>query len=513
MDDTLLAAVDLGSNSFRLSVARVLRDGGREQVHTIDRLKDAVQLAAGLTATNTLDAAVVERAIAVLQRYGERLKGFHPDRVRAVATNTFRVARDADAILQRAQTALGFPIEVISGQEEARLIYAGVVGELSKSDAHRLVMDIGGGSTEIILGKGHAPLHLASLALGCVTYTRHFFPDGRITAARFARARLAARRELEGIARIYRRTGWQQAYGSSGTAKGLLAILLEGGLSERGITLDGLLALQARLIQAGQVAVEHLPGIKPARAPVLAGGLAIMLAAFEELKIEMMLTGDGALRAGVLADLLGRRMEHDKREETVEWLLRRYDVDVQQAQRVRELALRLLKDLDLEREATDELARTLAWAASLHEIGLSITRSNYHLHSAYILAHADMPGFSNDDQAQLSWLAQGHQGKPNRLENGAGLFNKHFKPAQSHWLALLSLRLAVLLCRRRETLETLPLQLRRKANRVTIQADARWLQARALTAYSLRAEVKYWHKSGLHGVQAELIQSSPKCRR
>jgi len=504
MNDALLAAVDLGSNSFRLSVARVFRDGGREQVHTIDRLKDAVQLAAGLTASNTLDAAVVERAIAVLRRYGERLKGFHPDRVRAVATNTFRVARDADAILQRAQTALGFPIEVISGQEEARLIYAGVAGELPPSDAHRLVMDIGGGSTELILGKGHAPLHLASLALGCVTYTRHFFPDGRITAARFARARLAARRELEGIARIYRCTGWQQAYGSSGTAKGLLAILLEGGLSERGITLDGLLALQARLVSAGQVVVEHLPGIKPARAPVLAGGLAIMLAAFEELKIDVMLTGDGALRAGVLADLLGRRMEHDKREETVAWLLRRYDVDVQQAQRVRELALHLFKDLALD-EATDDLSRTLAWAASLHEIGLSITRSNYHLHSAYILAHADMPGFSNDDQAQLSWLAQGHQGKASRLENGAGLFNKHFKPAHSHWLALLSLRLAVLLCRRRETLETVPLQLRRKANRVTIQVDDPWLQAHALTAYSLRAEMKGWCKAGLHGVQVELI--------
>jgi len=176
-------------------------------------------------------------------------------------------------------------------------------------------------------------------------------------------------------------------------------------------------------------------------------------------------------------------------------------------QRVRELALRLFKDLDLGREATDELTRTLAWAASLHEIGLSITRSNYHLHSAYILAHADMPGFSNDDQAQLSWLAQGHQGKPDRLENGTGLFNKHFKPVQAHWLALLSLRLAVLLCRRRETLETVPLQLRRKANCVTIQVDARWLQARALTAYSLRAEVRYWRKSDLHGVQAELITS------
>jgi len=505
--DSLLAAVDLGSNSFRLSIGRVVQQDGAVQVCQLDRQKETVRLAAGLDADLNLDDAAIARAVKVLKRFGERLRGFPDSRVRAVATNTFRVARNTHEFLPRAEAALGFPIEVISGQEEARLIFSGVSHSLPLLDTQRLVVDIGGGSTEIILGKGHVPLHLASLALGCVTYTRRFFPDGRITASRFARARLAARRELEGIARVYRRTGWQQAYGSSGTAKGLLAILLEGGLSERGITREGLLALQARLIQAGQVEVERLPGIKPARAPVLAGGLAIMLAAFEELKIDVMLTGDGALRAGVLADLLGRRMEHDKREETVAWLLRRYDVDVQQSQRVRELALRLFKDLDLGREATEDLTRTLAWAASLHEIGLSITRSNYHLHSAYILAHADMPGFSNDDQAQLAWLAQGHQGKPDRPENGAGLFNKHFKPAQAHWLALLSLRLAVLLCRRRETLETMPLQLRRKANRVTIQMDARWLQARALTAYSLRAEARYWRKSGLHGVQAELIAS------
>jgi len=513
MNDTLFAAVDLGSNSFRLSVARLLHHDGREQLHTIDRLKDAVQLAAGLTAQHTLETTVVERAIGVLRRYGERLQGFAPERVRAVATNTFRVARNADEILQYAQMALGFPIEVISGQEEARLIYAGVSGELPPSDAHRLVIDIGGGSTEIILGKGHAPLHLASLALGCVTYTRQFFPDDRITAQRFAQARLAARRELEGIARIYRRTGWQQVYGSSGTAKGLLAILLEGGLSERGITLAGLLALQTRLIEQGRVVVEHLPGIKPARAPVLAGGLAIMLAAFEELQIDVMLTGDGALRAGVLADLLGRRSEHDKREETAQWMLRRYDVDIPQAQRVQDVALRLFKELACADESPDEsshveLTRTLAWAASLHEIGLSITRSNYPLHSAYILAHADMPGFSNDDQNLLAWLVRGHQGKIGQAAQsvtaalaGTGV---HFKPARPHWLALLCLRLATLLCRKRETLTDLPLHVQRQAHRVSIEVDARWLQTHALTDYSLRSEVQAWGKSSQHGLQVTL---------
>jgi len=324
MDDALFAAVDLGSNSFRLSVARMVcgqeAHGMPPQIQTTERLKDAVRLAAGLDADNTLAAPEVARAVAVLKRYGERLRGFDPARVRAVATNTFRVARNTGAVLQQAQTALGFPIEVISGEEEARLIYAGVSGELPPSNTPRLVMDIGGGSTEVILGRGAAPLHLASLGLGCVTHTRRFFPDGHLTARRFDQARLTALREFEAIAPTYRRTGWREAYGSSGTAKGLNAILREGGLSDAitaddtragdtaagGMTVHGLLALQERLVQEGQVIPEHLPGIKPARAPVLAGGLAIMLAAFEALKIERMLTGDGALRAGVLRSLLAR---------------------------------------------------------------------------------------------------------------------------------------------------------------------------------------------------------------
>jgi len=330
MDDALFAAVDLGSNSFRLSVARMVcgqeAHGMPPRIQTTERLKDAVRLAAGLDADNTLAAPEVARAVAVLKRYGDRLRGFDPARVRAVATNTFRVARNTGAVLQQAQAALGFPIEVISGEEEARLIYAGVSGELPPSNALRLVMDIGGGSTEVILGRGAAPLHLASLGLGCVAHTRRFFPDGRLTARRFDQARLAALREFEAIAPAYRRTGWFDAYGSSGTAKGLNAILREGGLigdtttddtAAGGMTARGLLALQERLVQEGQVIPEHLPGIKPARAPVLAGGLAIMLAAFEALKIDRMLTGDGALRAGVLRSLLARSRVGDTPARTV----------------------------------------------------------------------------------------------------------------------------------------------------------------------------------------------------
>lgn len=488
--DYLLAAVDLGSNSFRLSIARVVQHNGHAQIYAIDRLKDAVQLAAGLTSHKTLEPAVVERAIDVLKRYGERLEGFNPSRVRAVATNTFRVARDTAPILARAEAALGFPIEVISGQEEARLIYSGVNSELPPSPNNRLVIDIGGGSTEVVLGKNYKPLHLSSLAMGCVSYTKQFFPDGRITAQRMGKARLAARRELESISETYRHVGWEQAYGSSGTAKGLLAILAEGGISARGITLEGMEALQQRLIDDGQVIMEHLPGIKPARATVLSGGLAIMMAAFEELKIDLMLPGEGALRAGVLYDLLGRRSEHDKREETVQLLLQRYDIDSQQAQRVHDIATQLFQTLAPQDEDAPDMARALSWAGRLHEIGMSITSESYHLHSAYILGHADMPGFSNDDQSLLAWLANGHQGKVTRMGS------LYPGPSRSQWKALLCLRLAVLLCRRREHLDILPIQLRSENESLAILADANWLDTHALSDYSLRAEVKEWRKAG-----------------
>lgn len=482
----LLAAVDLGSNSFRLSIGRVVQNNGKAQIYAVDRLKESVQLAAGLDAYKNLDASAVNRALAVLKRYGERLEGFHPNRVRAVATNTFRVARNAAEILPLAEAALGFPIEVISGAEEARLIYSGVANELAPSTDKRLVIDIGGGSTEAILGQSHEPLYLASLGMGCVSYSRRFFPDGRITAQRMEEAKMAARDELQGIARKYRKAGWKQAYGSSGTAKGLLAILAESGMSQKGITLDGMEKLQAKLIKDGKVIMQNLPGIKPTRAPVLPGGLAIMMAAFQELKIDFMLPGEGALRVGVLYDLLGRDSDHDKRDETVTLYQKRYHLDVKQANRVRLIALQLFEQLGAEGDEKEEVTQALGWAASLHEVGLSITPANYHRHSAYILQHADMPGFSNDDQALLAWLALGQQGKLKK--NG-------YPATQLQWLALLCLRLATLLCRRREDLDLLPLSLEIKGTAVKAKAAKSWLASHALSAYSLQRESYDWSKT------------------
>ena len=487
--DNRLASIDLGSNTFRLSIGRIVRHGDTAQIYAEDKLRELVALANGLDEHKRIDAATVDQALAALRRFGERLRGFPPANVRAVATNTFRVARNAAEILPAAERALGFPIEIISGQEEARLIYLGVIQDLPPSDHRRLVIDIGGGSTEFIIGQGDQPLELASLELGCTTWTRQFFPQGRITDARMRQAVLAARGAIESIASRYRGMGWQEAYGSSGTAKGLLAILTENGLSDRDITLSGMERLRDALVDAGQVRLQDWAGLKPERVPVLPGGLAIMIAAFQELGIDRMRAGDGALRVGVLHDLLGRDTHRDQRDETVRQMTRRYQLDTAQAGHVRDLALRLFDQLGpLAGPDTPELRRGLGWTADLHEIGLAIARDDYHKHSAYILEHADMPGFSRDDQQLLAFLSLGHQGRLAKV--------RCYLPDRARWLALCCLRLAVLLLRRREPLGALSLRLRAQDQRIALDIPANWLAARPLSGLQLRKEASIWRKAG-----------------
>lgn len=487
--DHLLAAVDLGSNSFRLSVGRVVQQNGLAHIYAIDKLRESVRLAAGLDEHMNLDEDAIGRAVQVLERFGERIRHFHPNSVRAVATNTFRIARNLDALLPRAEAALGFPIEVISGQEEARLIFSGISNELPPSTNRRLMIDIGGGSTEVIIGKGFAPMHLSSLFMGCVSFTRQFFPDGRITDERMDQAMLAARRQFEGISRQYRRTGWQEAYGSSGTAKGLIAVLEQGGMSERGITLDGLMKLRKKLVRDGRVILDELPGLKYDRSLVLAGGLAIMLAAFQELGIKVMHAGEGALRVGVLYDLLGRESAHDKREETVRRFMKRYHVDTRQAERMERIAMHLFRQLPLEEGMErEELRRALRWAALLHECGLSIAHDDYHKHSAYILENADMPGFSRVDQRLLALLVLGHNGKLSKV--------KARNPGHATWLTLLCLRLAVLLLRRRTDVPELPITVAARDNQLAVSVSGQWLREHPLSDYSLQSEQHEWRKAG-----------------
>lgn len=484
----LLAAVDLGSNSFRLSIGRVAEQNGAKHIYQIDRLKETVRLAAGLDASKNLNKEAIDRAVEVLQRFGERLRSFHPDRVRAVATNTFRVARNIADFLPLAEAALGFPIEVIAGREEARLIYTGVSHTLPISPEKRLVIDIGGGSTEVIIGKGDEPILTSSLYMGCVSFSQKFFPGGRIDAQAMKQAELAARREIEVITKPYRKMGWDTAYGSSGTAKALLAILTDGKLTTGGITRDGLDRLKAKLIRAGRVIPSELPGIKVDRTDVLTGGLAIMSAFFDEMHVDTMTTGDGALRLGVLVDMAGREESHDRRDESVTAFIKRYHVDTRQASRVKRTALSLFESLFPDRGEQDELRHTLSWAADLHEVGISIAQAGYHKHSAYILNNADMPGFSRVDQLHLGLLALVHTGK---LTKGQSLVKN-----RDQWLAILCLRLAVLLCRRREDVTHLPLSVSTQGNSILCKVDKKWLATHPLTDFSLHGEESEWSKVG-----------------
>jgi len=482
----LLAAVDLGSNSFRLSIGRVSVQNGVKHIYQIDRLKETVRLAAGLNAAKILDDVSIEKAIEVLHRFGERLRSFHPERVRAVATNTFRVARNVPDFLPRAEAALGFPIEVIAGREEARLIYTGVSHTLPASIDKRLVIDIGGGSTEVIIGKGDEPLLISSLYMGCVSYSRQFFPDGVVDAHSMKMAEVAARRELEVITKPYRKMGWSAAFGSSGTAKALFAILKEGHLSDNGITLEGLTRLRDKIIKAGRAIPEDLPGMKVERADVLPGGLAIMRAFFDELHVDRMQTGDGALRLGVLVDLAGREEAHDRRDESVKAFMRRYQIDAKQALRVKTIALNLFTTLLPERTEQDEVRHALSWAADLHEIGLSIAQAGYHKHSAYILNNADMPGFSRVDQSAMALLALAHTGKLSKVQS--------WVKQREQWVAILCLRLAVLLCRRRMDMPTVPLTVSVKNTSIVVKVDKKWLANHPLTDFSLHGEEEEWSK-------------------
>lgn len=484
----LLAAVDLGSNSFRLSIGRIHEENGVRHIYQIDRLKETVRLAAGLDSQKLLSDEAISRAVTVLELFGDRLRNFHPSRVRAVATNTFRVARNTPDFLPLAEAALGFPIEVIAGREEARLIYTGVSHTLAPSEHKRLVVDIGGGSTEVIIGKGDEALLMSSLYMGCVSYSRRFFPDGMIDAHTMKTAEMAAQREVEVLVKPYKSLGWKEAYGSSGTSKALFAILFESGFSRNGITREGLNKLKKKLIDDTRVIPAELPGIKLERADVLPGGLAIMSAFFDEMGIDVMLTGEGALRLGVLVDLAGRGQSHDRRDETVKVFMKRYHVDTRQGARVRRTALSLYDSLFPDSASNDELRHAVSWAADLHEVGVSIAQNGYHKHSAYILSNADMPGFSKTDQSMLATLVLAHTGKLGKVED--------LVKSRQQWMAILALRLAVLLCRRREELQRLALSVSVKNSSIVTKVDKHWLADHPLTDYSLHTEEDEWSRVG-----------------
>ncbi len=487
MEYSTLGAVDLGSNSFHLAIGRV--DG--DQIYPLDSLKEAVRLGGGVTREKQLTAAVQERALETLKRFSERLAGMPRETVRAVGTNALRVSKNAGAFLREAEKTLGFPIDVISGREEARLIYLGVLHSLPLSTQNRLVVDIGGGSTEFIIGNGPKTRAVESLYMGCVSFTDKFFPEGKIEKKSMKAAELAAREEVQAIGARFEKIGWQEAVGSSGTAKSLAEILVRNGQDETGITAAGLEWLKSALVEAGDLKKVSIEGLREERVPVIAGGAAIMSAVFDELGLESMTVADGALRQGVLWDLLGRVHRADIRDVTVERFVRRYHVDQTQAERVAKLATALLVDFEA---ATGEplvgMERYLTWAARLHEIGISISQGAYHKHSAYILANADMPGFSRQEQGWLSNLVLAQRGKLAKMQAAF---------ADDARLAALAfcLRLAVIFHRSRRSLTLPAIHVSRKDKEFRLSIDQAWLDENTLIALALEAERDRWQEAGL----------------
>ncbi|MFN0160284.1 MAG: exopolyphosphatase, partial [Burkholderiales bacterium] len=462
-----LAALDIGSNSFRLELGRIA--GNR--IVVIDSHRIAVRLAAGLTADKLLDDAAWRRGLEALGRFAQRLAALPQVRVRAVGTNTLRVARNAPGFIAAGERVLGYPIEVIAGREEARMIFGGVAHAAADRltgnarDERLLVVDIGGGSTEISVGTGDEPDLMESLYVGSINSTLSHFPGGYIDEYTFKQAELAARREIQVVSAAVRASGWSAATASSGTARTIARLLAENHGGDGSITAAGLRWLRKRVVALGAIERLEFTGLKAERALNLPGGLAIMTAIFEELGIERMTVSPNALRLGVLVDLMHRlapdQAPADSREGTVIDFEARYACDKVQSARVSTLGVALFGQVvGSQADPLAETVREIDWAARLAEVGFSIAHNGYHKHSSYVIGNADMPGFSRDEQKRLAFLILGHAGKLPKIARAAA--------PRELWLSMACLRLAALMHRGRREVEQPPLVLRLDGRRLKI---------------------------------------------
>ncbi|WP_456374633.1 exopolyphosphatase [Thiolapillus sp.] len=484
-----IAAVDLGSNSFHLIVARI--ENG--QLHVIDRIKEMVRLGAGLDNQKRLTSEVRERALECLSRFGQRLQDLPRNAVRAVGTNTLRQVRDGGEFLRHAEQALGHPIEIIAGHEEARLVYLGVAHGLAGDEKKRLVVDIGGGSTELIIGSGMETLERESLFMGCVSFSQRFFPDGRINAQMMDAAIIAGRLEARPVQTVYASHHWELAVGSSGTIRSIRDVVQAQGWSDQGISRKSLKKLRKALVEAGHAEKLKLDALSDNRRPVFAGGVAVLSAIFKALKIEQMRVSDLALREGLLYELLGSIQHHDVRQRTVTTLIQRYNLDADQGRRVADTSMFLLEQVqDSWKLDGEELQLLLEWSALLHEIGIAISHDGYHKHGAYILANADLSGFSRQFQNTLALLVRSH-----RRKFRASLFDDLGKDMAENCRRLsILLRLSVLLHRGRSPNRKPDLGIMARKNNIILSFPREWLDQHPLTEAELEREANYLDAAG-----------------
>jgi exopolyphosphatase/guanosine-5'-triphosphate,3'-diphosphate pyrophosphatase len=473
-------------------IARVV-DG---HLHVVDRMRERVQLASGLTEDGSLSAAAEQRALECLARFGQRLAHTPTEHVRVVGTNTFRKARNRRAFLRRAEGALGHTIDVISGREEARVLFRGVAHDLPVLSGKRLVVDIGGGSTECILGAGEEPLRTDSMQMGCVAHSERYFPDGRITRDRFKRASLSARLELESVERLYKYPAFQEAVGSSGTilaVDAMAKLLPSAGAAYDGITLAAIKSLRDMMIAQGSAERLELPGLSAERRGVIAGGVAILHAVFKSFDVGVMRASKSALREGLLLELVGRLGDQDDRERTVTRLSERYAADAEQASRVEDMALGLARQVEDSFDFTARELRMLRWAARLHEIGQTLSFTGYHRHGAYLIGNSDMPGFSEQAQAYIAALIEAHR---RQLSAERLLALRQIDGERAVRVAAL-LRLAVRLHRGRSPqLLAIPV-LRVLDNKLELEFAPRFLETHAMTKADLEQERELLAPSGI----------------
>lgn len=478
------ASIDIGSNSFRLELARL----SGERYQRISYIKESVRLGAGLDADGMLTEDAMQRGLTCLKGFGEQLTDIPPERVRAVATQTLREARNRNAFLARAEAVLGHPIEVISGREEARLIFAGVA-RLQPSDKPRLVIDIGGRSTEMILGRGRKPLLAESFGVGSVGLSVRFFADGRFTEEAFRAAQVAAGAELEEALTLFRPELWQEALGSSGTVGAVSQVLAATGLTDGRITPAALRWCIEQCLAAGSQDKLQIAGLKDDRRPVVAGGLCILYTLLTQFNIPELMPTKGALRQGVIFDLAERLQPTgaaDPRADSVAELQQRFAVDVAQADRVATQAEALYRQLAP--KPAPELLRELRWAAALHEVGMLVSHHDHHRHSAYVIGHVDAPGFSTNQLQRLAALALGQRGGLRKLEaqlNDASLLEQ-----------LVALRLAVILCHARTPVTADTPKLTRVDKQLKLQVPKSWSTGQARTRFLLKEEAEAWARSG-----------------
>lgn len=495
----MLAAIDMGSNSFRLEIGHITN--GRYK--RIDYLKETVRLGGGLDSNGMLTEEATQRGLACLTRFAQRLKGFAPWQVRAVATQTLREARNRDAFLQRADRVLGHRIEVIAGREEARLIYLGV-SRLQPSELPRLVIDIGGRSTEMILGHSRTPILKESFKVGSVSLSMQHFPGGRYTAENFRAAQIAAGAELEEALTLFERSQWHEALGSSGTVGAVSQILAANGITDGTITPEALRWCMSRCIEAGSSDLLDLPGLKPERKAVLAGGLCILYTLACHFDIEALRPAKGALRQGVIFDLEERveaARNHrllDPRDTSVRELQQRFRVDAKQAARVSERALHLWQDLGVARARRDgDHARELGWASALHEIGMMVSRHDHHRHSAYLLGHVDAASFSQSQLRRLATLVLGQRGELGKLV-------EHVQD-QALMAQVLCLRLAIILHHARIDLPDKVCTLQRGRGKTKLVLNKPWAEQHPRTLHLLEEEARRWGAQGVTPLELSLL--------